>query len=58
MTTCHILIGIFKVTQQYMALFIFILAYIAFFQLSIGPLAFTYCGEVVVDSAIGIVMAG
>jgi hypothetical protein len=58
MTICHVLIGIFKVAELYLALFIFILAFIAFFQLTIGSVSFIYAAEVCVDSAIGIVIAG
>ena len=58
MGCAHLMIGVFKVTKMYMALFITILVFIAFFQCSQGPLSFIYTAEVAVDSAIGIVISG
>ena len=58
MTLAHILIGVFKVTKLYVTCFIFILVFIAVFQLSQGSLSFIYVAEVTIDASVGLVMAG
>ncbi len=58
MTIAHVLIGVFKVTQLYIPCFIFILVFIAVFQLSQGSLSFIYVAEVTIDASVGLVMAG
>jgi hypothetical protein len=58
MTVAHILIGVFKVAELYVTCFIFILVFIAVFQLSQGSLSFIYVAEVTIDASVGLVMAG
>jgi len=58
MAIAHVLIGVFKVTQLYIPCFIFILVFIAVFQLSQGSLSFIYVAEVTIDASVGLVMAG
>jgi hypothetical protein len=52
------LIGYFKLTQNYISLFVAINLFIAAFQLSTGSVAWLYVSETTVDQASGFVMSG
>ena len=58
MTVANALIGVFKVTKLYIPCFIFMLVFIAIFQLSQGSLSFMYVSEVTTDASIGLANAG
>jgi len=56
MGACLILIGIFQIGGQGMAVLILMLCFLMAFQNSQGPIAWIYTSEVVVDAAMGAVV--
>ena len=58
MGICLTLGGLSVVYEQYMTSFILINAFLAFYQLSQGPVGWVYISEVSVDASAGFVVAG
>lgn len=58
MMVCHVLIGVFFVTEHYVVLYAAILVFVCSFQLTSGCITFVYLGEVCVDAGMGFVQAG
>ena len=58
MALSMILLGVFKVVELNLALFIFLLLFILAYQLSQGSIAWLYVAEVTVDQASGLVTSG
>lgn len=54
----HAIIGILYHYEQYVTMYIFIQFFVFWFYAGTGNVSFIYCGEVCLDQAMGVVLAG